>query len=204
MIDYDPHRWWDHLFDVKGSMVREILPAVVICVLWSGGVIWFDRHVHSVGIPPTVHSLVGLALGLLLVFRTNASYDRFWEGRKQWGGIVNETRNLARGCRVLLAEAPDLRDSVIRWTSAWAYSAMFSLRGKRGLGPWEGTLPPSEVQAAVDAQHVPLAVAVRISQDLFEAKRRGVISDYQQMALDQNVQLLIDYVGACERIHKTP
>ena len=204
MIDYDTHRWWDHLFDIKGSLVREILPAVVTCVVWSAGVVWFDRHVYHVGIPSTVHSIVSLALGLLLVFRTNASYDRFWEGRKQWGGIVNESRNLARGARVLLEGAPDLRDNIIRWTSAWSYSAMFALRGKRGLGPWTATLPEKEAEAILTAQHVPLAVAVRISQDIQEAKRRGAISDIQQMALDQNVQLLIDYLGACERIHKTP
>src|SRR5690349_838842 len=129
MIEYDAHRWWDHLLDIKGSMVREILPAVTICVLWSAGVVWFDKRVYHVGIPATVHSLVGLALGLLLVFRTNASYDRFWEGRKQWGGIVNETRNLARASSVLLRDAPDLHRSIVLWTAAWPYAAMLSLRG---------------------------------------------------------------------------
>lgn len=204
MIDYDAHKWWDHLLDIKGSMVREILPAVTVCVAWSAGVVWFDKHVYHVGIPSTVHSLVGLALGLLLVFRTNASYDRFWEGRKQWGGMVNETRNLARASSVLLREAPDLHRSVVRWTAAWAYAAMFSLRGKRSLGPFNKLLPAAERDAVLEAKHVPLAVAVRISRDLDEARRRGVITDYQQMTLDQNVQLLIDYIGACERIHKTP
>jgi putative membrane protein len=204
MIQYDAHRWWDHLLDIKGSMVREILPAVTVCVVWSGGVVWFDKHVYHVGIPSTVHSLVGLALGLLLVFRTNASYDRFWEGRKQWGGIVNETRNLARASSVLLREAPDLHRSIVRWTVVWAHAAMCSLRGKRGLGPIGKLLPADERDAVLAAQHVPLAVAVRISRDLDEARRRGVITDYQQMALDQNVQLLIDYIGACERIRKTP
>jgi ion channel-forming bestrophin family protein len=204
MIDYDAHKWWDHLFDIKGSMVREILPAVVLCVIWSAGVVAFDKRVYHVGIPATVHSLVGLALGLLLVFRTNASYDRFWEGRKQWGGIVNETRNLVRASAVLLREAPDLHRSIARWTAVWAYSAMCSLRGQRDLGPVAEQLPEGERREVLAAQHVPLAVAVRLSRALDDARRRGVISDYQQMALDQNVQLLIDYIGACERIHRTP
>lgn len=204
MIQYDAHRWWDHLLDIKGSMVREILPAVTVCMVWSAGVVAFDRYVRPVGIPSTVHSLVGLALGMLLVFRTNASYDRFWEGRKLWGGIVNETRNLARASGVLLRGAPDLHASIVRWSAAWSYSTMFWLRGKRGLGPVAAALPEAERDAAEAAQHVPLAVAVRISRDIDEARRRGVISDYQQMALDNNVQLLVDYLGACERIHKTP
>ena len=50
----------------------------------------FDRYVGDVGIPATVHTLVGVALGLLLVFRTNSSYNRFWEGRQFWGSLVNE------------------------------------------------------------------------------------------------------------------
>lgn len=204
MINYDAHRWWDHLFDVKGSMVRQILPAVLICVVWSAGVVWFDRHVHAIGIPSTVHSLVGLPLGLLLVFRTNASYDRFWEGRKLWGGMVNETRNLVRASSVLLREAPDLHQKVVLWTSMWPYTAMFALRGGRGLGPPGERLSAEEREATLGAQHVPLAVATRISRTLDEARRRGLISDYQQMILDNNVQLLIDYIGACERIHKTP
>lgn len=205
MINYDPHRWWDHLLDIKGSMVREIMPAVLVCVVWSAGVVVFDKRVFHVGIPATVHSLVGLALGLLLVFRTNASYDRFWEGRKLWGGIVNETRNLARASSVLLREAPDLHLRIVHWSMTWAWASMFWLRGgKRNLGPNCHVLPEEERNAVLEAQHVPLAVAVRISRDLDEARRRGVISDYQQMTLDQNVQLLIDYIGACERIHKTP
>ncbi len=204
MIKYDAHRWWDHLLDIKGSLIKEIVPAVSICVVWSAGVVSFHNRVTKVGVPATVHSLVGLALGLLLVFRTNASYDRFWEGRKQWGGIVNETRNLARGSHVLLANAPDLRDKIIQWTSAWTYAAMNTLRGDRGLGPWTNNLPKDEVEKALKAQHVPLHIAIQISRYLNEAKERGVISDYQQMALDNNVQLLIDYIGACERIRNTP
>jgi ion channel-forming bestrophin family protein len=204
MIDYDAHRWWPHLLDVKGSMVREIVPSVTVCVLWSAGVVWFDKNYYHVGIPATVHSLVGLALGLLLVFRTNASYDRFWEARKLWGGIVNETRNLARASSVLLREAPDLHRSVVRWTAVLPYATMHLLRGKRGLGPVAESLPEDERQAMMKAQHVPLAVATRISRDLDEARRRGLITDYQQMTLDQNVQLFVDYIGACERIHKTP
>ncbi|MEZ4293494.1 MAG: bestrophin family ion channel [Polyangiaceae bacterium] len=204
MIDYDAHRWWDHLLDVKGSMVREIIPGVMIVVVWSAGVVALDKYVARVGIPSTVHSLVGLALGLLLVFRTNASYDRFWEGRKQWGGMVNETRNLARASSVLLRAAPDLHRPIVRWTAVWAYSAMCSLRGRRGLGPAADGLPVSEREEVLAADHVPLAVAVRITRLLNEAKERGVVSDYQQMTLDHNVQLLIDYLGACERIRRTP
>ncbi|HXG11582.1 MAG TPA: bestrophin family ion channel [Gemmataceae bacterium] len=204
MIDYDPHRWWQHFFDIKGSMVREIFYRVLFCVLWSAVVVAFHQWVHPVAIPQHGHTLVGFALGLLLVFRTQSSYDRFWEGRKQWGAIVNETRNLARLASVLLADAPALLARLLQWTVAFPYAVMHQLRGSRGLGPIADCLPTDEAQATLGAEHPPLAVARRISEQIAEARHRGLISDYTQMTLDQNVQLLVDYMGACERIHKTP
>lgn len=204
MIDYEPHRWRDHFFDARGSMARAIGFRALVCAASAAFLTLVHYRWHEFETTEKVHALIGTPLSLLLVFRTNASYDRFWEARKLWGSIVNESRNLARLVCVLLNDAPDLRDSIVRWTTAWAYSAMYSLRGARGLGPPGDTLPESETTAMLAAQHVPLAVATRISRDLDEARRRGVISDYQQMALDQNVQLLVDYLGACERIHKTP
>jgi len=96
MIDYHPHDWTNHLFAVRGTMVREISGRVSACFLWSAVVVVFHHTVRDVHVSSTTHGLVGLALGLLLVFRTNASYDRFWEGRRLWGSIINETRNLAR------------------------------------------------------------------------------------------------------------
>src|SRR4051812_33944465 len=122
MTQYDPHRWTDHLFDIRGSMVREILGRVSLCVTWAvivtveykaGG-----EQLEWLHIPATTHTFVGSALALLLVFRTNSSYDRFWEGRKLWGGIVNESRNLVRSAAAFLAADPALVRSVVLWTTA--------------------------------------------------------------------------------------
>lgn len=208
MTKYDPHRWTDHLFDVEGSMVREILGRVSLCVLWSVIVVslhmllpegWFD-----LAVPETAHALIGAALGLLLVFRTNASYDRFWEGRKLWGGMVNETRNLARLSSTWIAGRPDLVRQIVLWTIAFPWSAMYRLRESREIGPLRDELPPDEFAAVAAADHVPLAVARQITALIENARVAGVISDIQQVQIDQNVQLLIDYLGGCERIRSTP
>ncbi len=205
MIDYDPHKWWHHLFDLRGSMAREIIGRVLGVTLFSVLVVGYDHHIHKAGLPSTLHSMVGFALGLLLVFRTNSSYDRFWEGRKQWGAIVNESRNLARTAAVHLRGAPELLDPLVRWISVFNHATMHRLRGTAPVfGPSASALPPGELEQVAGAQHAPLASSVRITSLLAEARRRGLISDYVMVSLDQNVQLLIDYMGACERIHKTP
>lgn len=210
MINYNPHDWRSHLFDIRGSMLPEIIGRVVLCVGWSM-VVTASHEIlprfmpdFSLSVPPTVHMLIGTALGLLLVFRTNSSYDKFWEGRKLWGGMVNECRNLARQASTWLAAAPDLQRDLILWTCNFPYAAMSVLRGSKALAPSSSGLPPEDVQAVLNSQHLPLAVAQRISQAILAARDRQVISDLLVPMIDQNVNLLIDYVGACERIHRTP
>ncbi|RKH60673.1 bestrophin family protein [Corallococcus aberystwythensis] len=204
MVEYDPHRWWSYFHYLRGSMVKEIVGRVLLCVVWSAAVVGFSQHVSHVGVPPTVHTLAGISLSLLLVFRTNASYDRFWEGRKLWGGIVNETRNLVRASEVFLGRTP-LYAPLVRWTAAFPFASAAWLRGQqRHVGPHTDTLPQEEVSHVLKAQHVPLAVARRMTAVLDEGRRQGLYPEYVQMQLDQNVQLLIDYLGGCERIHRTP
>ncbi|MGQ0637126.1 MAG: bestrophin family protein [Planctomycetaceae bacterium] len=209
MVDYDPHDWNSHLLDIHGSMIREIFARVLTCVLWALAVTlvhewYFLPYGRSLGIPESGHALIGVALGLLLVFRTNASYDRFWEGRKQWGSIVNECRNLARAASVYLAANPALARRLITWTSAFAWSTMHRLRGKCDLGRIAEELPADDVREVLAETHGPLAVARRMTGLIVEARHKGIVSDYVQVTLDQNVQLLVDYMGACERIHNTP
>lgn len=204
MIQYDHHIWTDHLFSLKGSVVQQIATRVLVFGALSAGVVALFQHVPAVAVPATVHSLLGTALGLLLVMRTNSSYDRFWEGRKQWGAIVNETRNLARAASVLLGDDPALVKAISRWTAAFTWATMHRLRGHRGLGPVAALLTPAEVEDALAQPHPPLFIARRLTALIDGAKRKGLVSDIQQATLDANVQQLIDYMGACERIQKTP
>ncbi|MBM7115804.1 bestrophin family protein [Archangium primigenium] len=204
MVDYDPHRWWPYLHRLRGSMIREIIYRVLACVVWAAGVTFFHLRVRPVDVPVTVHSLAGISLSLLLVFRTNSSYDRFWEGRKLWGGIVNETRNLARASGIFLKDRPDLYRALVHWTAVFPYVSAAVLRRTMFLGPAADALPAEQVAEVRAAQHVPLAVARKMSAVLDEGRRQGLYTEYVQMQLDHNVQLLVDYLGGCERIHKTP
>jgi putative membrane protein len=209
MIDYDPHHWASHLLDVRGSMIREILCRVALCVAWAAAVVTVQilvakPHGVSLAISESAHTLIGVALGLLLVFRTNSSYDRFWEGRKLWGGIVNESRNLGRLVAVQLSSDPALARRILGWTSLFAHATMHQLRGTRPPSVGWDVLPTNAVRAALESAHPPLEIAKQMTAGLEEARRRGLISDILFTQADTNTQQLVDYLGGCERIDKTP
>lgn len=208
MIPYNPHRWTSHLFDVRGSMVQEILGRVAVCVLWSTVVTMahyrFPEWFRGFEFPATGHTLLGVVVGLLLVFRTNSSYDRFWEGRKLWGSLINESRNLGRLNQSLLQSTPEIQQRFSLWTSAFSWATMYRLRNERSLGPIAQELPPDDVHSAISALHPPMFVASQLTNLVNEARRTGHIDSIQQGFFDHNITLLVDYLGGCERIRNTP
>jgi putative membrane protein len=204
MIQYNPKRWLEHLFDVKGSLILEVTPRVLSCMVWSVAVVAFHRYVGKVDIPETIHTLLGVALGLLLVFRTNSSYDRFWEGRQLWGSLINETRNLARVVAVHIRNDLALQDSLIRWIGAFPYSVKNVLRGTDGLGPIAEELPAVEKLIAEKSEHPPLTIAKQITSLLVETRDKGLISDITLASFDRMLLQMVDDLGGCERIASTP
>lgn len=204
MVQYDPHHWWRYLLRLRGGILKEIVGRLGMFVAWTVVVVWFHKHVREVDVPATGHTLAGTVLSLLLVFRTNSSYDRFWEGRKLWGGVVNETRNLVRAA-ALNIPSPELVRRVTAWTAVYPFALTRVLRGGGdNLGPAAAVLPRAEIEQILNARNAGIAVAMRISASLVEARRSGLISDIVQMEIDRNVQLLVDYQGGCERIVRTP
>lgn len=205
MIQYDPHQWRSHFFDIDGTMLRQISSRVLAFVMWSIVVVIVGRiNDYRYAIPLHVHSLIGVALGLLLVFRTNASYDRFWEGRKLWGCIVNDSRNLGRLVNVFLKDDDAVRTQVLSWTLLFAWSVRHRLLGAKVIGGGPVELPADELQRIEQAEHIPVAIANRISEHLEAVRRKGTINDVQQTLLEATLSRLIDALGGCERISNTP
>src|SRR4051794_38037003 len=95
MVEYDAKSFSRILFQLRGSVLPGLVPRVLVCAA-MGGVAAYFFDTRGFKVPSLVHTLLGVALGLLLVFRTNASYDRYWEGRKLLGGFANRARDLAR------------------------------------------------------------------------------------------------------------
>jgi putative membrane protein len=209
MIQYDAHNWQEHLFDIKGSMVREIIGRVLTCVGWAALIALYDTNAARLGLltlsfPETAHSLMGGVLGLLLVFRTNASYDRFWEGRKLWGSLVNECRNIARLSKIWLSFDKKLAEDICEWTAIFPWMVMHRLRGTPMQHRTRWVLEQSQLDAVFDAKHPSLDVARKMSQLALKGRERGLISEMQLVAMEACIQRLVDYLGGCERIQNTP
>lgn len=203
MIDYDPHIWTDHLLDLRGSVIKKVAPRVGLIAVWSLLVLWLNSFV-TLQIPATAHLLVGVALGLLLVFRTNASYDRYWEGRRQWGNIVNASRNLARAASAMMSAVPSTGNEIRLWTVSFAYALMHRLREENSFGGYMAQLPSGKAEECTRTSNVPLAASIQISLAIRDARSSGTITDHEQWIMDLQVASLVDALGGCDRIHRTP
>lgn len=215
MIEYDAHRWRDHFLDIRGSMVREIIYRVLSCLFLATAVTVVDRYWVRLGISDKGHSLVSVALGLLLVFRTNAAYDRFWEGRKLWGALVNTTRSLARQITTFIVPkdgaSPEEHEAVrreqerlVRVVIAYVHSFRHHLRDQDTRLGLDEALTPEELASLAAHENVPIGLLGLLGDRFLDARRRGLVHPYHAPLLEQSLVALTDIQGACERIKTTP
>jgi len=207
MIEYDAKNWLAIALRFRGTIAPRLLTRVVIVA--AVGFVAAGLHASvGFGIPAIAHTLIGVALGLLLVFRTNASYDRYWEGRKLLGTMVNRSRDLARQTASFVhAQDPEVRRAVgdvRRYLSAFFALAVQSLRGERDLAAL-GELLTAEERAVLEPRkaRAPL-VASFISERIDGLARAGALAPHHVLLMDPNVTALIDALGGCERIVRTP
>lgn len=138
-------------------------------------------------------------IGLLVSFRTKVAYDRWWEARILWGGLVNHSRNLCLKARELAAPDADERRELARLVTAFAVALAKHLRGAVRLSDVSGF-----EKQTVDPQHVPAHLAGRLMGLVAGWRRDGHIDGHAHQMLDLNLNALMDVCGACERIRNTP
>jgi len=149
-----------------------------------------------------VYSLLGFVISLLLVFRTNTAYDRWWEGRKLWGAIVNDSRNLALKINAI-ESIKNEKTFFIKTISNFCYSSKHHLRDHTKEGEIEFN-NFNERERYIRADHKPIFFVNLLQSKFYELKSKGQISDNEWLILDKNVNALIDSIGGCERIKNTP
>ena len=206
MINYNPKSWVTLIFAFHRSDTFRILWKEIIYIgLFTLAIAFVEIHffpdVVQLEKLITVYSLIGFVISLLLVFRTNTAYDRWWEGRRKWGEVVNDTRNMAVKLSPLLKEKSD-RDFFARMISNFAVSMKEHLR--LGIDIDELNLTPVEKNELIKRNHVPTAIVELMYRRLKLHREKGEVSDVEFLSIDKNLNALLDSIGACERIKNTP
>jgi ion channel-forming bestrophin family protein len=205
MRDLDTRQFWSDTFSFKGSATPQVLRRSLIFALIALAVCGLNEVVHpDLGIEVAPYEFAGVALGVLLVLRTNAGYDRWWEGRKLWGGIVNQSRDLAIRALAFGPTDPQWRASIVRSTAAFAHVARRSLRDERSLPEVAALLGQDQANRIAESEHMPSYVSRTIADLLAEARDRLGLDPFAFLQIDTDRGMLIDHIGGCERIRSAP
>jgi putative membrane protein len=207
MIDYSPSAWWSVLFRIRGSVLPGLWPRIVF-VMAIGVAAVTLHHENGLKLAPIAHTILGVALGLLLVFRTNASYDRYWEGRRLLGTMVNRYRDLARQLIAFVRGDGDAeraeRARVVRLLQASFVLLCQGLRGERDLDAVGALLTADERAALEPVASRYVSVAGWLARTLAAAADAGRLTETRLLLMDGNLTALLDAWGGCERIVRTP
>ncbi|MFK7921529.1 MAG: bestrophin family protein [Bacteroidia bacterium] len=215
MINYNSKNWFEAISHFRRSyVIRRTVRMVFIVGLYTVFLAVADWMFHnhpemvplelSIEVEPSIFTLLGVFLSLLLVFRTNSAYDRWWDGRKQWGALINHTRGLA----VLVNGMTRKEDSSNRRFFANAISAyVLALSDHlRNKSNHDLILRYSEEEIGDLRQlaHVPNKIVNDMWSRIESMYADGFIDGFQLTTLKPETQSFLDIQGACERIKATP
>ncbi|WP_421658622.1 bestrophin family protein [Leptothermofonsia sp. ETS-13] len=201
-------RWFQVAFQIKGSVVPAVLGRTVLCGIFGLFVTLLHYFKQPVALPILASLIPNIVLGLLLVFRTNTAYERFWEGRKCWGTLVNTVRNLARQIWIAV-EAQNEGDRrqkivVLKMLVAFCVAMKQHLRQEPINEELEALLPGDCYRKLKGMNHPPLEIAFWIGDYLQQQYERNMLNIYQLNAMHKLLDQMVDMLGGCERILKTP
>ena len=210
MVQYNPKVWFSIIFhSYSRQVIRTLRPAllfltgfsVLVCFLVLD---FFELSETQFKSTILIHQLLGIVLGLFLVFRVNSSYDRWWEGRKLWGSMVNNTRNLSLKFAAFLEPVDHQnRQWFAQMISNIPASLRDHLRGKHKLRELEWS-DETEFLKGEKAVHVPNYISGLLYRKVVELVKAGKLTPDQQWLLDRELKEFSDIIGACERIKNTP
>jgi putative membrane protein len=203
---YDNKNWFSFLFRGSAYHFPGMVASVILMGLITGAVTFLEAEYGFFGFkfPPFFHTVLGLVIGLLLVFRTNTAYDRWWEGRKQLGMLVNTSRSLGIKFEAYLegrnyAGKPE----IALFIPAFAWAMKEHLRAQ-DFSLAARYLPAHSLRQFARASHKPNFILLEISRHIRRMKDQGAICGEQLLALENDMSVLANVLGACERIRNTP
>jgi ion channel-forming bestrophin family protein len=207
-MSLEQKNWFAIAFRIQGSVIPTIASRVLLCGLFGLCISVLAFYKIPVGHKVLGNVVPSIVLGLLLVFRTNTAYERFWEGRKAWGAIVNNIRNLSRLIWVAIVELDPLhryeKEETLKLLVAFAVTTKLHLRSQPVDDQVEELVTPLQFTKLQTIGNPPLEVVFWISDYLQAKQELGQIGLYQMNELQGLLNSLVDTLGACERILRTP
>jgi putative membrane protein len=211
MISYNPKDWFVFLFRLhKSDTIRKLFPLLIGVAVYSGMVVVVEIrflhlgeniHVKSISV---IHGLLGFVISMLMVFRTNTAYDRWWEGRKLWGSLVNNSRNLAIKLAAMLPAA-DMQDRHFFNRLIPAYAQALKMHLGHESTPRALFDNDEAFQQPIDKhKHIPNQIAALLFKRVQQLYGEGKIKGDQLIVLNSELQSFTDICGACERIKNSP
>lgn len=208
MIIRDKQNWFKLLFVWKESVLPEILPRLIFLFILSCLVVYYHGSFLHYKIPLNAapFTLIGVALAIFIGFYNSASYERFWEGRKLWGALLNDTRSLCRQAITFSgypAGSTELSDFV-HLLIAFVYALKHQLRQTDAHEDMRRLLPPHLTQSIELVHFKPVILMQEIGRWVQKAKEEGRIDSITVTGFDHNLNSLSNILGGCERIVSTP
>jgi putative membrane protein len=210
MVTYNPKQWMALIFHSYSKQVLYTLwPALSFMAVYTGilcYILIYHFDVDHAHFQPTVamHQLLGVVLGLFLVFRTNTAYDRWWEGRRLWGALVNSTRTFAMKISAAISTGNhEDRD----WFAKMIPNFVFAMKESLRTGVQLAEMDPPDDNFLNDLKkfkHKPNRIAALMHRRINDMYRAGEITGDQLINMDKELKDFLDYLGACERIKNTP
>ena len=205
MIKYNPKDWFGLIFEFhKSDTLSKLIYVILIYAGFTATVVYVELNYIKFESSVTIHSLVGFIIGLLLVFRTNTAYDRWWEGRKLLGSLVNTSRNLALKINSLIPENDiNTRNLYFKMISNYCFSMKEHLRDNIKLEELKETTAFNK-KSLKEINHIPnkiISEIFKMNKSLYDNK---VISGNIFITVDNETKNFTEILGACERIKKTP
>ena len=204
MINYNPKEWFTFIFRfTSADTFTKLLPLMLAVAIYAAGIAYVEMNfvnteykklISNVGL---MHSVLGFVISLLLVFRTNTAYDRWWEGRKVWGSLTNSSRNLAIKLQAMLTEETD-KQFFRRLISNYAFALKNLLRQNENFEDLDPVLDLKK------DKHLPNQIAVALYARANALHTEGKFSAAQFLVLDNELKVFTEICGACERIKNTP
>lgn len=204
----EKENWFTVLLNWRASVIPAIFPRVFFCAFFSLLVSIFYHLKFNVALPLDSGIVPSIVLGLLLVFRTNTAYERFWEGRKIWGNMINTVRNISRTIWVCVVEdtPEDRQEKIItlRLLVAFAVATKLHLRAEPVNEELETLMPAKWYEKLKSMNNPPLEIAFWIADYLQRQYERNKINSYQLTSMIKLLDMMVDSLGAAERILRTP